>query len=147
MVLHFCQLERSFAMTWQNFITTDTSVLAGKPVVRGTRLAADFLLGLFAAGWTQEQVLSSYPQLTPEALRAVFAYAAEVTHDEASPMSSIELLQRITVRPEQCGGRPCIRGMRIRVIDVLELLAAGESKENGLRMTQHGPPDHIDLAA
>ena len=65
------------------FITTDTSVLAGKPVVRGTRLAADFLLGLFAAGWTQEQVLSSYPQLTPEALRAVFAYAAEVTHDEA----------------------------------------------------------------
>ena len=70
-------------MTWQDFITTDTSVLAGKPVVRGTRLAADFLLGLFAAGWTQEQVLSSYPQLTPEALRAVFAYAAEVTHDEA----------------------------------------------------------------
>ena len=39
------------------------------------------------------------------------------------------LLQRITVRPEQCGGRPCIRGMRVRVIDVLELLAAGESHE------------------
>lgn len=72
-------------MTWQDFITADTSVLAGKPVVRGTRLAADFLLGLFAAGWTQEQVLSSYPQLTPEALRAVFAYAAEVTRNEASP--------------------------------------------------------------
>lgn len=31
---------------------------------------------------------------------------------------------RITVNPEQCGGRPCIRGMRIRVVDVLELLAA-----------------------
>ncbi len=43
------------------------------------------------------------------------------------PMTPTELLQRITVRPEQCGGRPCIRGMRIRVIDVLELLAAGES--------------------
>ena len=43
------------------------------------------------------------------------------------PMTPAELLQRITVRPEQCGGRPCIRGMRIRVIDVLELLAAGES--------------------
>lgn len=43
------------------------------------------------------------------------------------PMTTTELLQRITVRPEQCGGRPCIRGMRIRVIDVLELLAAGES--------------------
>jgi uncharacterized protein (DUF433 family) len=34
---------------------------------------------------------------------------------------------RITVNPEQCGGRPCIRGMRIRVVDVLELLAAGLS--------------------
>lgn len=34
---------------------------------------------------------------------------------------------RITVNPEQCGGRPCIRGMRIRVVDILELLAAGLS--------------------
>lgn len=37
----------------------------------------------------------------------------------------MDLLKRITVNPAQCGGRPCIRGMRIRVIDVLELLAAG----------------------
>lgn len=37
------------------------------------------------------------------------------------------LLQRITINPEQCGGRPCIRGMRIRVIDILELYAAGLS--------------------
>lgn len=33
--------------------------------------------------------------------------------------------ERITTNPEQCGGRPCIRGMRIRVVDVLDLLAAG----------------------
>jgi uncharacterized protein (DUF433 family) len=38
-----------------------------------------------------------------------------------------DLLERITINPEQCGGRPCIRGMRIRVIDVLDLLAAGLS--------------------
>jgi uncharacterized protein (DUF433 family) len=38
-----------------------------------------------------------------------------------------ELIDRITVNPEQCGGRPCIRGMRIRVVDVLDLLAAGLS--------------------
>ena len=38
-----------------------------------------------------------------------------------------ELLERITIDPEQCGGRPCIRGMRIRVTDVLQLLAAGET--------------------
>lgn len=43
---------------------------------------------------------------------------------EASP-----LLARITVRPEQCGGRPCIRGMRIRVADVIDLLANGLTTE------------------
>ena len=40
-----------------------------------------------------------------------------------------DLLDRITLNPEQCGGRPCIRGMRIRVIDVLELLAAGQTPD------------------
>lgn len=44
-------------------------------------------------------------------------------------MTESELLGRVTIDPEQCGGRPCIRGMRIRVLDVLELLAAGESQE------------------
>ena len=70
-------------MDWQEFIVSDPEIVVGKPVVRGTRLAVDFLLGLLAAGWTPEQLLASYPQLTPEALRAVFAYAAEVTRDEA----------------------------------------------------------------
>jgi uncharacterized protein (DUF433 family) len=40
-----------------------------------------------------------------------------------------KLLERITVNPRQCGGRPCIRGMRIRVSDVLDLFAAGLSAE------------------
>jgi uncharacterized protein (DUF433 family) len=40
-----------------------------------------------------------------------------------------DLLKRITVNPEQCGGRPCIRGMRIRVTDILDLFAAGLSPE------------------
>ena len=39
------------------------------------------------------------------------------------------LLERITINPDQCGGRPCIRGMRIRVIDVLDLFAAGLTSE------------------
>lgn len=39
------------------------------------------------------------------------------------------LLDRITTNPKQCGGRPCIRGMRIRVSDVLDLFAAGLSAE------------------
>jgi uncharacterized protein (DUF433 family) len=44
-------------------------------------------------------------------------------------MTMSSLLDRITIDAEQCGGRPCIRGMRIRVSDVLELLAAGETPE------------------
>jgi uncharacterized protein (DUF433 family) len=70
---------------WPDSIASDPEVLGGKPVVRGTRLAVDFLLGLFAAGWTQKQVLENYRGLTPEALRAVFAYAAEVL-GEATPI-------------------------------------------------------------
>jgi len=42
------------------------------------------------------------------------------------PASVAYLFDRITVNPRQCGDRPCIRGMRIRVIDILELLAAGK---------------------
>jgi uncharacterized protein (DUF433 family) len=40
---------------------------------------------------------------------------------------TVELMDRITVNPDQCGGRPCVRGMRIRVSDDLDLLAAGLS--------------------
>lgn len=68
--------------TWTDHITSDPRILGGKPVVRGTRLAIDFILGLFAAGWTQDQVLENYPSLNPDALRAVFAYAADVLHEE-----------------------------------------------------------------
>ena len=57
-------------MNWREHIHSDSAVLTGKPVVRGTRLAVNFLLELFASGWTTAQVLESYPQLPPEALRA-----------------------------------------------------------------------------
>ena len=42
-------------------------------------------------------------------------------------------LHRITVNPEQCGGRPCVRGLRVRVRDILELLAAGATREEILQ--------------
>lgn len=44
-----------------------------------------------------------------------------------------KLAERITVNPAQCGGRPCIRGMRIRVIDVLDLLASGLTQQQVLK--------------
>ena len=69
-------------MSWRPYIHTDPSILVGKPVVKGTRLAVDFILSLFAAGWTEQQVLDNYPPLTHEALQAVFAFAAESLREE-----------------------------------------------------------------
>lgn len=71
-------------MTRRVYIHSDPEVVGGKPVVRGTRLEVDFLLGLLTEGWSAEQTLHYYPQLTPEALRAVFAYASEALHDETT---------------------------------------------------------------
>lgn len=56
------------------------------------------------------------------------------------------LLDRITVNPEQCGGRPCIRGMRIRVTDVLDLLAAGLSAEQVLEELPDLEPEDVAAA-
>ena len=53
------------------------------------------------------------------------------------------LAERITVDPEQCGGRACIRGMRIRVIDVLDLLANGLSSEEVLTELPDLEPEDI----
>lgn len=64
-------------MHWSEQIHSDPKILVGKPVVKGTRLSVTFIIGLFSAGWTEEQVLENYPQLSRESLRAVFAFAQE----------------------------------------------------------------------
>jgi len=55
----------------------------------------------------------------------------------------MSLLERITVNPKQCGGRPCIRGMRIRVSDVLDLFAAGLTAEKILDELPDLEPDDV----
>lgn len=62
-------------MNWKAHIAADSAVLAGKPIIKGTRLSVDFILSLFAEGWTEQQVLDNYPQLSIEDLMAVFAFA------------------------------------------------------------------------
>lgn len=54
--------------------------------------------------------------------------------------------KRITVNPDQCGGRPCIRGMRIRVIDILDLLAAGLTQEQVLEELPDLEKEDIEAA-
>jgi len=63
-------------------IIVDPKILVGKPLVRGTRLSVEFIVGLFAQGWTMEQVLENYPGLTIEDVRACFAYASEILRSE-----------------------------------------------------------------
>ena len=68
-------------MDWRDRIEATPDTLGGKPRVKGTRLSAVFLLDLFAAGWTTEEVLQNYPRLTPDDLKAVFAFASEMTDE------------------------------------------------------------------
>jgi uncharacterized protein (DUF433 family) len=65
------------ALDWREYISNDPAVLTGKPVLRGTRLSVAFVLQLFASGWTEQQVIENYPAVTPESIRAVFAFAAQ----------------------------------------------------------------------
>ncbi|MDP2982953.1 MAG: DUF433 domain-containing protein [Candidatus Latescibacter sp.] len=70
-------------MDWRKHIDSDPSVLMGKPVIKGTRIAVEFILQLLSQGWTEEQILENYQTLTRESLQAVFAFTAECIHDEA----------------------------------------------------------------
>lgn len=56
----------------------------------------------------------------------------------------MSLIERITANPRQCGGRPCIRGMRIRVTDVLDLLASGLTREQVLEELPDLEPEDVE---
>ena len=61
-------------MDWKERITLDPEVLLGKPVVKGTRLAVEFIIGLLAQGWSETEILQNYPGLTHEDLLACLGY-------------------------------------------------------------------------
>jgi uncharacterized protein (DUF433 family) len=67
---------------WQDYIVSDKQVLLGKPTIKGTRISVELVLELFSSGWTEKQFLESYPAVTTESLRAVFAYLNECIQQE-----------------------------------------------------------------
>ena len=69
-------------MEWRDHIAVDPQILVGKPVVKGTRISVELVIDLLAAGWTEQQVLDSYPTLEADDLRACLAYASEILHSE-----------------------------------------------------------------
>ena len=64
-------------MSWQDRIVIDPGVLSGKPVVKGTRLAVEFIVELLAQGWTEAEILKNYPGITREDILACLAYASD----------------------------------------------------------------------
>ena len=73
------------SMGWEELITVTPGVRSGKPCVRGTRITVQDVLEYLAAGMTEAQILSDFPSLTSESIRAVLAFAAARERRLASP--------------------------------------------------------------
>jgi len=68
-------------MPWPERIVVDPEILAGKPVIRGTRLAVEFILELLAANQPEPEILANYPGLTHEDILACLSYASYLAHE------------------------------------------------------------------
>jgi uncharacterized protein (DUF433 family) len=76
-------------MEWRQHIVVDPATLAGKPIVKGTRLAVEHVVGLLAAGWSIEQILTEHHGLTREKVLACLAYATDrLADDRIYPLSA-----------------------------------------------------------
>ena len=69
-------------LSWQERIELNPKVLAGKPVVKGTRLAVEFIVDLPAQGWSEEDILKNYPTLGRADIKACLHYASAALHAE-----------------------------------------------------------------
>jgi uncharacterized protein (DUF433 family) len=69
-------------MDWQERIVIDPEILVGKPVIKGTRLAVEFIIDLLAQGWSEAEILENYPGLSHEDIQACLKYASETLKAE-----------------------------------------------------------------
>ena len=77
-------------MNWQERIIIDPEILVGKPLVKGSRLAVEFIIDLLAKGWSEDEILRNYPGLSQEDIRACLSYASEILRAEKIyPLNSI----------------------------------------------------------
>jgi uncharacterized protein (DUF433 family) len=68
-------------MPWSERIVVDADILAGKPIIRNTRIAVELVLELLAAGQSENEVLANYPGLTREDILACLSYASYLAHE------------------------------------------------------------------
>jgi len=64
-------------MNWEEHIDINPEILVGKPVIKGTRLAVEFIIDLLAQGWTEDEILCNYAGITREDIHACLRYASE----------------------------------------------------------------------
>ena len=69
-------------MVWQDYIISDKNILVGKPTIKGTRISVELILDLLSSGWTEQQLLESYPKLTTDHIKAVFSYLRDCMKNE-----------------------------------------------------------------
>ena len=69
-------------MDWQERIIVDPKILVGKPVIKGTRLAVEFIVELLSQGWAEGEILRNYPGLTHEDITACLKYATSLLKAE-----------------------------------------------------------------
>jgi len=74
--------KREQAVDWRERIELNPEILVGKPVVKGTRLAVEFVVDLLAQGWTEDTVIKNYPGLTADDIRACLHYASAALQAE-----------------------------------------------------------------
>ncbi len=68
-------------MNWQNYITVDPTICHGRACIKGTRIMVSVVLDNLVAGLSPAEIITSYPSLTPESIRAAMAYAAELARE------------------------------------------------------------------
>jgi len=69
-------------MDWRERVIVDPEILVGKPVIKGTRIAVEFVIDLLGSGWSIEKILQEYDHLTKEDIQACLAYSADVLKSE-----------------------------------------------------------------
>ena len=69
-------------MDRQERIIVDPQILVGKPVIKGTRLAVEFIVDLLAQGWSDDEILRNYPGISQDDIRACLSYASDILRAE-----------------------------------------------------------------
>ncbi len=68
-------------MKWQDKIVSDNEIMLGKPVIKGTRITVEFILERLANGWSEEDIIENYPNISREDIQAVFSYLNDCIKD------------------------------------------------------------------